>query len=283
MRIGVGLPNSIPYATGALLLDWARRAERLGFSGLSTIGRVAYPTYEELVALAAVAGATERIGLTTGVLLGPTREPVILAKQAAALDQLSGGRFVLGVGVGGRPDDFEATGLDIHDRGRRWDRALEIMHAAWRGETVPGSPKPVSPRPVNGESVPILIGGGAAAAVQRAVRWGIGWTAGGGGPQRAAPMFEKVGAAWAAAGRRGEPEFRGLHYFALGGNSEKGRDYLADYYGPFADAIWPSVARDREALREVMRGFEEAGTDELYLSPTIASIEQLDLLAEAVL
>src|SRR2546425_6794236 len=110
MKIAIGIPNSIPGADGRLLLEWARRAERLGFSSLATIGRIAYPSSEELVVLAAAAGVTERIGLFTNILLGPTRDPALLAKQAATLDQVSAGRLVLGVGVGGRPDDFETTG-----------------------------------------------------------------------------------------------------------------------------------------------------------------------------
>src|SRR5712692_7879468 len=111
MKIGLGLPNSDKsLASGRLLVEIARRADALGFSSLGTIGRVAYPTYEELIVLAAAAAATERIGLTTDILLAATRDPVLLAKQAATLDQVSGGRFVLGIGVGGREDDFVASG-----------------------------------------------------------------------------------------------------------------------------------------------------------------------------
>src|SRR4051812_32217256 len=117
MQIGIGLPNTVDSPTGSMMLAWARRAEERGFSTLTTIGRVAWPGYEELVTLAAAAGATSRIGLLTNILLAPTRDPVLLAKEAASLDQLSGGRFVLGLGVGGRPDDFEATGTNLRDRG----------------------------------------------------------------------------------------------------------------------------------------------------------------------
>lgn len=283
MRIGIGIPNSIPGGDGGLRLDWARRADRLGFSTLATIGRVAYPTYDELIVLAAAAAATERIELFTDVLLGPTRNPVLLAKEAASLDQLSGGRFVLGVGVGGRPDDFTASGTTMHDRGRRWDRALEVMHAAWRGEPVAGSAKPVTPRPVDGERVPMLFGGPSDSAIERTVRWGRGWTAGGGGPDMARPVFERVRQAWSEAGREGRPELRALSYFALGEHTESGRDFVFDYYGPFAEQIWPSTPRDRAALAELVRGFEEAGADELIFSPTIAELEQVELLAEAVL
>src|SRR5207237_565137 len=225
MKIGIGIPNSIPGAGGGLLLDWAHRAESLGFVSLATIGRVAYPSAEELVVLAAAAGATERIGLFTNVLLGPTREPALLAKQAATLDQLSGGRFLLGVGVGGGPD----------------------------------------------------------AAVRRTVEWGGGWTAGGGGVDLARGMFEKVRAAWERAGKPGRPELRALTYFALGPDADRGGDYLGDYYGELGAQIWPRVPRDVEAVRATRAAFEEIGTDVLTFSPTIASLDQVDLLAEAVL
>src|SRR5256885_16651286 len=114
MKIGLGLPNAVPdVPEGRLFVRLARNAERLGFSSLATIGRIAYPNYEELVTLAAAAGATERIGLFTDILLGPARAPVLLAKQAASLDQLSGGRLTLGVAVGMREDDFPSTGHDF--------------------------------------------------------------------------------------------------------------------------------------------------------------------------
>lgn len=283
MKIGIGIPNSIPGTDGRTLLEWARRAEALGFSGLSTIGRIAYPNYEELTTLAAAGAATERIGLQTGVLLGPTREPVLLAKMAASLDQLSGGRFVLGLSVGARVDDYEATGRSFRTRGRRIDGDLELMHRAWSGEKVAGSPKPVTPRPVNGQSVPVILGGHAPRVLERTIRWGVGWMAGGGGPERAATVFERVRSAWREAGRRGEPELKGLQYFALGPGAESGRDYLADYYGEYGDRIWQSVPLDAEGIQESARAFEEIGTTELFFSPTIASLDQVELLAEAAL
>jgi alkanesulfonate monooxygenase SsuD/methylene tetrahydromethanopterin reductase-like flavin-dependent oxidoreductase (luciferase family) len=281
MKIGIGIPNTIPGTEGRLLLDWARKAEAAGFSSLSTIGRVVYPGFEELTTLAAAAGATERIGLLTGILLGPTRDPVLLAKEAASLDQLSGGRFVLGLGVGARPDDFEVTGREMGNRGRRMNQDLELMEAAWRGEPVAGGRKPVTPRPVNGQGVPLLIGGLSERALQRTVRWGIGWMSGGGGPQLAAGSFDKVRAAWRDAGRPGEPELKALQYFALGPRAESGRDYLADYYGEFAERIWPGVPRDPDGIRQSISAFEEIGTTELFFSPTIASLDQVELLAEA--
>src|SRR5437588_11686854 len=145
MKIGIGLPNTVPDTPGKGLLEWARQAEAAGFASLATIGRVTFPGYEELVALAAAAGVTSKIGLFTNVLLAATRDPVLLAKEAASLDQLAGGRFVLGVGAGGREDDFIATERSFHDRGRRLDAAVDLMHRAWKGESVAGSPVAIGP------------------------------------------------------------------------------------------------------------------------------------------
>src|SRR2546430_633373 len=172
MDIGIGLPNPIPGIRGDLLVEWSRRAEDRGFSSLATIDRIAYPSYESLVTLSAAAGATERIGLLTNVLLGPTRNAVLLAKVAASVDQISNGRLTLGAAVGAREDDFLATGQDFSTRGRRWDEALEVMHRAWKGELVAGARRPVCPTPTNGWGVPILVGGTSPAALARTARWG---------------------------------------------------------------------------------------------------------------
>ncbi len=283
MRIGLGLPNAVvDVGEGAIFLEIARRAEELGFSCLATLGRIAYPGYEELVVLAAAAGATSRIGLFTDILLGPAREPVLLAKQAASLDQLSGGRFVLGVGVGSREDDFTITGMGFKDRGRRWDRDLDLMHQAWRGEPVPGTDRPVTPRPVNGESVPMLFGGRAEPVVARVAKYGLGYTQGGGTPEGLSEMQARVDAAWQRAGRPGKPEYRALAYFALGDDAQApGEHSLRDYYGPYGDRVWAGAARDAAAVRQRIRAYESTGCDELVFFMTAPSIAQADRLAEA--
>jgi alkanesulfonate monooxygenase SsuD/methylene tetrahydromethanopterin reductase-like flavin-dependent oxidoreductase (luciferase family) len=112
MDIGIGLPNAVPGVDRDSLLEFARRADQRGFSTLGTIDRIVYPNFEPLLTLAAAATVTERVKLGTTVLLAPLRpNATMLAKQALTLDDMSGGRLVLGLGIGARDDDYEISGL----------------------------------------------------------------------------------------------------------------------------------------------------------------------------
>src|SRR6266487_917475 len=126
MEVGIGLPNTVPGTSGRELVDWARAAEDAGFSTAGTIDRMVYPNYEPLIALTAAAAVTERIRLATTVMLGPLRiNAALVAKQVLSLDAVAGGgRAVLGIGLGGRHDDYEVSGVAMSDRGAWQDRAL---------------------------------------------------------------------------------------------------------------------------------------------------------------
>lgn len=133
MKIGIGLPNAVPGVAGTTLVDWAKRAEGRGFASLATIDRIAYPSHDSLMSLAAAAGATSRIELHTNILLAASYPAVQLAKSVASIDQLSGGRFSLGLALGGRADDYALAGVDFGRRGEILDEELELLHQAWRG------------------------------------------------------------------------------------------------------------------------------------------------------
>src|SRR6201993_3788503 len=135
MDVGIGLPNAVPDTEGRTLVDWAKNAEEAGFSTLGTIGRLVYLNYEELIALSAAAAVTSRIRLTTSVLLAPLyANTALFAKQAASLDRLSGGRLVLGLGLGGRDDDFAASALPTAGKGHRLEEQVAMMKRVWAGE-----------------------------------------------------------------------------------------------------------------------------------------------------
>ena len=198
MDVGIGLPTTIRGVEREPLLDWARRAEARGFSSVGTIDRLVYANYEPLVALAAVAAVTERIRLTTAILLAPLRHSgAVLAKQAATLDHFSGGRLVLGVAVGGRQDDAEAAGTDFHRRGRQFEGMLAEMQRVWDGESF-GFAGEIGPR----SRPSVIIGGGADVAFERTARTADGWIMGGGAPDEFRAGLEKTQAAWKRGGPR---------------------------------------------------------------------------------
>jgi alkanesulfonate monooxygenase SsuD/methylene tetrahydromethanopterin reductase-like flavin-dependent oxidoreductase (luciferase family) len=283
MLIGIGLPSAIPGTPGGAVLDWARRAEVRGFSTLGTIDRIAYASYEPLIALAAAAGATSRVRLMTDILLGPTREPVVLAKAAASLAQLSGGRFTLGVGVGARPDDYAVVGRDFHSRGRDWDAALDLMDRTWRGDAPPGTGRAAVPVEGAGSRPRLVIGGTSEQAIARTVRWADGWTASGGIGDNLVPFVQRVRAAWHEAGRDGAPWISALTYFVVG--DVPGLDaWILDYYGPDRGAATlAKLPRTPETLRGMVHRFEDAGVDEIVAFPAVAAADQVDRLADAVL
>ncbi len=133
MKIGIGLPASISNVTGDQVLEWATKADAGPFSSLGIIDRLVYGNYEPMITLAAAAGATKRVRLMTSVLLAPLRNSGVLAKQAASLDAISGGRFTLGMGIGRREDDYLAAPATFKNRGRRFDSQLETMRRVWSG------------------------------------------------------------------------------------------------------------------------------------------------------
>src|SRR5438105_7782742 len=285
MEIGIGLPNSVREASGPNLIEFARRADAAGFTSLATIDRIAFPSYESLPTLAAAAAVTDRIRLLPNVLLGPTRNPVLLAKEAASVDRLSGGRLVLGLGVGGREDDFDVVGLSWHDRGKRWDRDLDLIHSVWAGELIEGIQNPIGPVPTNDQRVPILIGGNTDAAIKRTLTYGIGWTAGGAPPEAVGPFAERVRAAWKDSGRPGDPKIVALSYFSVG-EEEAAKRYITDYYaflGDFAQQMAEWVPKDAQRIKDTVKAFEDVGVDELILDSTVDGPDQVDKLAEVVL
>src|SRR4051794_34006608 len=281
MDIGIGLPNTVLGVDRRGIVDWAREAENAGFASLGTIDRVAYDNYDSLTTLAAAAAVTERIRLTTDILIGPLRQTAHLAKQTATIDNLSGGRLVLGLAVGGREDDFELSGVEFHERGTIMDRQLEEMTSLWKRTGDFG------PRPANGERPQLMIGGQADAAFRRAAKYADAWTLGGGTPETFRENSAKLREAWAAEGRDGEPRTMALFYFSLGDRAEEhARPSLGPYYGFLGDSAGQTVegaAKDGDGVRRRLAALEEAGVDEVIGFPSSADPRQVELFANAAL
>ena len=286
MQVGVGLPGTIAGVNGADVIAWARRADAGPFSSLGIIDRLVYGNFEPLVTLAAAAGATQRIRLMPSVLLAPLRPATLLAKEAASLDALSGGRLTLGLGIGGRRDDYQAVGVAFGSRGRRFDEQLATMKRIWAGDAVSDDIGPIGPPPAQPGGPPLLIGGFGPAALRRVARWGDGFIGTVVDPATASQIYEQAAAAWRGADRPGKPRFVMGLYYALGPDAaERGSVYLRDYYA-FEPAITGlmagSILATPEAIGGAIQAYGDIGVDEIVFWPTIPELAQIDRLADLV-
>ena len=220
MKFGVIFANTGPFASGDAAAEMAVAAEEAGFESLWTVEHVVVPSgYESaypydpsgkmpggedvdipdpLIWLAWVASATSTIRLATGILIVPQRNPVVLAKELATLDHLSGGRMELGIGVGWLEEEFDAIGVPFSERGSRTDDNIVAMRALWSQEKATFHGEFTSfdecisrPRPVNG-AIPVHVGGHTDIAARRAGRLGDGFFPGRGKPQDLVRSFDLV-------------------------------------------------------------------------------------------
>lgn len=200
MKLTVEFP-SVSYREGPeAVLRFARTLEQIGYDHIDVFDHVVMgypmegrppgpyqatmPILEALMTLAHIAAVTSRVGLGTEVLVLPQRHPTLVAKQVSTLDTLSGGRVRLGVGVGWQESEFEALGEDFHTRGVRMDEAIRLLRTWWgdarvesAGPHYPVTAMAMEPKPPQGPTLPIWIGGNSARAWRRVGELGDGWLA----------------------------------------------------------------------------------------------------------
>jgi alkanesulfonate monooxygenase SsuD/methylene tetrahydromethanopterin reductase-like flavin-dependent oxidoreductase (luciferase family) len=284
VKVGIGLPSSLPEASPELLLEWARRADAGPFSSLSVLDRLVYRNYDSLIALSAAAAVTQRIGLVVAVLLAPLRNAGVLAKQAATLDVLSGGRFSLGLAVGIREEDFQVAPADYRRRGKQLDEQIALMKRVWAGETVASGEGVVGPPPATPGGPRLLIGGFAPAAIAR-VGQCDGYIGGGTEPDREV-AFRMAEEAWRANGRSGRPWLVANARFGLGPEVQEATTAnIYHYYrtlGPSAEFRSKVYLSSPEAVRQTISELSDIGVDEILLSPGVPELEQIDRLADLV-
>jgi probable F420-dependent oxidoreductase len=214
MQLGIHLPHAGSQASPELIKRHARRAEDLGLSDVWVsehiiVPRASFPRsplfYDPVLTLTWVAAVTERVRLGTSVIVLPMRHPLPLAKELATLHNLSGGRLILGVGVGWLEAEFAALGVPFHERGRRMDEGIAMMRAVWSQDPVSFEAKYIPsvikdmtmlPQPVS--HIPMWHGSRSEAAHRRTVRIGDGWHGSQVSPAEAAPVIQRL--------RRDQPE-----------------------------------------------------------------------------
>jgi len=279
MKLGFSLPMAGPWATPQNQILVAQRAEALGYHSLWVFQRMLYPikpqndypplpgqpwpksferVMDPLVSLAFVAAVTSRIRLGTSVLIMPYYTPVMLAKQLATLDIVSGGRLDVGLGLGWSKDEFDAVGVSYHHRGKRADEFLRCLKAIWtedpvefKGEFYSVPRARVEPRPLQRPHPPITIGGYGPTVIRRAVTYD-GFNGGNVPLGQVAPLVKEIKAAAEAAGR--DPA-------TLQIVSRGSFQLHATPKGPDRRPLWGSLAE----IRQDVERYAEAGLTELFL------------------
>jgi alkanesulfonate monooxygenase SsuD/methylene tetrahydromethanopterin reductase-like flavin-dependent oxidoreductase (luciferase family) len=282
MRIGIGLPAAVPGVDATTIGTWAAAAEEAGFVSVGVIDRLVYDNLEPLTVLAAAAARTEQVELLTTVLnVGWRANPVLLAKQLASVELLSGGRLTAGLGLGGWPEDFTASHVPATGKGRRLQDTLATMRQVWAGE-LSGQGGPTRRLP---EGRPTLVFGGLVpAAFVRAATEGEGWVAPLMGRQLLEDGTAAVRQAWADAGRAGEPRIVTGRYFCLGPDAGAiADDYLRHYYGaeggPVARADTLTTA---DELDDELDQLAKIGVTDLVLHPCSPDPAQITVLAQSI-
>ena len=263
------------------VLDAARQAEAAGIDGLFAGDHVTFygSGNDGLIDLAAVAAVTERIQLMTSVYLLALRHPTPVALQCAMVDQLSQGRLVLGVGIGGEDaNEWWACGVDPKTRARRTDEALQILRSLWTQEETTFEGKHfrlngvrLQPKPFRDDGVPIHVGGRSDAALRRAARFGDAWVAIWVSPRRMAEAREKIDE-WAAAEGR-DPSRIGLGlqlWHSVDDDPDAARQRLARRMEGFYQIPYERFERyspygPPEAIAEFLAPYLEAGCSHLNL------------------
>ena len=267
MQIGIHLPQAGAQATPERIMRAALRAEELGLDDVWVSEHIivpkdaAYPPsplfYDPVVTLAWVAAVTKRVRLCTSVLVLPMRHPLPLAKELATLHNLSGGRLILGAGVGWLQEEFAALGVPFRERGRRMDEGIAMMRAVWTQDPVSFQTKYITgeiaslrmqPLPIS--PIPIWIGGTADRQIERAIKLD-GWHGSRMPPEDVAPIIKRLRAG------RPEPEY------------------------PISMRIRWNGEDDAE-LRELIGAYAAIGVNHILVEPENREAEDWDRLLEGV-
>ena len=275
------------------LKTWAKVIDDGPFSSLCWGERIAFDNPDSMTLLGALAAWTDRVRLVTTVVVPQLHDPVALAKALATGDVLSGGRLTVGLGVGGRHEDYNAVGADTATQTMRgMAERVAVMKRVWAGEKVTESVLPVGPPPVQPGGPELLVG----TIGPKTVRSAAGWAAGLAGTTldldavQQNELFDVARQAWDAAGKP-KPHLATSFWFAIGEPAaarEQVRRHLLRYMNwipeEFVDAIAPTTgwSGSQDELLAVLRRFEDIGADEVHLIPTSDDIEQVHRVAEVI-
>jgi alkanesulfonate monooxygenase SsuD/methylene tetrahydromethanopterin reductase-like flavin-dependent oxidoreductase (luciferase family) len=287
------MPVMEPDLDAATLKAWARVIDDGPFSSLCWGERIAFDNPEALTLLGALAAWTDGVRLVTTVVVPQLHDPVMLAKQLATGDMLSGGRLTVGIGIGGRQEDYRAVGADPETQTLRgMAERVAVMKRTWHGDKVTESVVPVGPPPAQSGGPPLLVGTMGPKTVRSAAAWadGLAGTTLDLDVKKQNELFDVARAAWSDTGKR-KPHLATSFWFALGDGNEARAQmhrHLLRYMNWMPSNVVDAMARTTgwagtdEELLDVLHQFAGIGTDEVHLIPTSSDIDQVRRVADVV-
>lgn len=287
------MPVMEPDLNAGVLRDWARIIDDGPFSSLCWGERMAFDNPETCTLMGALAAWTDRVRLVTTVIVPQLHDPVMLAKALATGDMMSGGRLTVGLGVGGRVEDYVAVGADPSTQTiRGLAERIAVMKRVWAGEKVTESVLPVGPLPAQPGGPPLLVGTIGPKTLRHAATWadGLAGTTLDLDVAKQNELFDVARHAWSEAGKS-KPHLATSFWFALGDADEARaqvhrhlRRYMNWIPAEYVDAMAPHAgfAGGDDDLVALFRRFEAVGTDEIQLIPTSSDLGQLRRVAELV-
>jgi alkanesulfonate monooxygenase SsuD/methylene tetrahydromethanopterin reductase-like flavin-dependent oxidoreductase (luciferase family) len=288
MKIGMTLPTMVPGLTRDDIHEWSRRIDAGPYTSLALGERITFPNLEVLVTMTTAAAVTERVELIFTVIVLPMHSEGLMAKQIATLDVLSNGRVTLGVGTGGREEDFRAVGAPFEKRLSRMEAQVGRMRALWAGEPPHEGASPIGPAPIQTGGPQVLVGAITEKSIQRSVRWADGVCGFTFGPNidQVDKSFRLLERAWTEHGRSGSPRKLSSFFYALGSDADQQMDeYVQRYLGIFGKDVAEAMAKECVAtspatLRDLLNKFEDLGTDDLVLVPTSDDPNEIDRISD---
>ncbi|KAA1419698.1 LLM class flavin-dependent oxidoreductase [Nocardioides humilatus] len=279
----------LPLGMASILEAWSRTIDEGPYASLCFGERMAFDNPDSATLLGAVAAWTERVRLTTTVVVPQLHHPVLLAKSLATADQLSGGRLSVGIGVGGREEDYRAVDADLATQTiAGMAGAVETMRRVWAGERVTDAVRPVGPPPLQPGGPEILVGTMGKKTIRSAARWadGVAGVTLNADVDEVDGLFRLAREAWGSEGREA-PRLTTSFWFAVG-DDPRGqvhrhlRHYMNWLPVELVDALAATAgfAGTPTELRDALKRFEDIGCDEVHLIPTSSDLTQVERIAE---
>lgn len=290
MKIGLCFPYTQENLSREVILDWFRRVDEGPFSTISCGERLVGPSVDMMALLPAAAAVTERVRIVPTLYVLPMHSAIKVAKHAATLDLISGGRTTITVGVGGRVHDYMCMEKEPVDRHARMDEQVAQIRRIWAGEAPFEGVEPVGPQLVQPGGPPILAGVMGPKAIKRAARWADGvysWS-GNGVAKEMEVQQARIVSAWEDAGRDEPPERVAGFWYSLAPNAD---EKLKAYVYKYIRAIGESAARamskavdrsSQDAVRASLDAYEELGVEECWLNSATAESAEIDGLLEVI-